>query len=245
MCSHVRRNLGMVDLCQLPPSVDFAGEVAFQCWFRQQFSTAEARRGSSPLSHFLGWAVAGVFVWREARGTGLCNFCFCSILELRLKSWEKQPCTLAHNGGPQTERQFAFIFRTPSCACCFGGLEIVTKFSRPPFLSTKLASSSLKMASACSQNPPVAMCTAWYGTGSIQGTALGQYRARIQGKVACVHLAEGEGGGSGSVDGGPGGVGALKGAGALKGGPEARAGANTVCSVPCGHGVGRARERGL
>ena len=30
-----------------------------------------------------------------------------------------------------------------------------------------------------------------------------------------------------------GGVGALKGAGALKGGPEARAGANTVCSVPC------------
>ena len=76
------------------------------------------------------------------------------------------------------------------------------------------------------------MCTAWYGTGSIQGTALGQYRARIQGKVACVHLAEGEGGGSGSVDGGPGGVGALKGAGALKGGPEARAGANTVCSVP-------------
>ena len=102
----------------------------------------------------------------------------CSILELRLKSWEKQPCTLAQNGGPQTERQFAFIFRTPSCACCFGGLEIVTKFSRPPFLSTKLASSSLKMASACSQNPPVAMCTAWDGTGSIQGTALGQYRAR-------------------------------------------------------------------
>ena len=48
-----------------------------------------------------------------------------------------------------------------------------------------------------------------------------------------MHLAEGEGGGSGSVDGGPGGVGALKGAGALKGGPEARAGANTVCSVPC------------
>ena len=47
-----------------------------------------------------------------------------------------------------------------------------------------------------------------------------------------MHLAEGEGGGSGSVDGGPGGVGALKGAGALKGGPEARAGANTVCSVP-------------
>ena len=156
----------------------------------------------------------------------------CSILELRLKSWEKQPCTLAHNGGPQTERQLPFIFRTPSCACCYGDLEIVTKFSRPPFLSTKLASSSLKMASACSQNPPVAMCTAWYGTGSIQGTALGQYRARIQGKVACVHLAEGEGGGSGSVDGGPGGVGALQEAGALKGGPEARAGANTVCSVP-------------
>ena len=48
-----------------------------------------------------------------------------------------------------------------------------------------------------------------------------------------MHLAEGEGGGSGSVDGGPGGVGALKEAGALKGGPEARAGANTVCSVPC------------
>ena len=32
--------------------------------------------------------------------------------------------------------------------------------------------------------------------------------------------------------GGRGGVGALKEAGALKGGPEARAGANTVCSVP-------------
>ena len=31
---------------------------------------------------------------------------------------------------------------------------------------------------------------------------------------------------------GGGGVGARKGAGALKGGPEARAGANTVCSVP-------------
>ena len=37
--------------------------------------------------------------------------------------------------------------------------------------------------------------------------------------------------------GGPGGVGALKEAGALKGGPEARAGANTVCSVPCLLGV--------
>ena len=135
-------------------------------------------------------------------------------------------------GARKLKGDLPFIFRAPSCACCVGGLETVTKFSRPPFLSTKLASSSLKMASACSQNPPVAMCTAWDGTGSIQGTALGQYRARIQGKVACVHLAEGEGGGSGSVDGGPGGVGALKGAGALKGGPEARAGANTVCSVP-------------
>ena len=206
MCSHVRRNLGMVDLCQLPPSVDFAGEVAFQCWFRQQFSTAEARRGSSPLSHFLGWAVAGVFVWREARGTGLCNFCFCSILELRLKSWEKQPCTLAHNGGPQTERQFAFIFRTPSCSCCFGGLEIVTIFKAPIF---KHEIGIIKPENGISliTKPTSGDDTAWYGTGPIQGTALGQYRARIQGKVACVHLAEGEGGGSGSVDGGPGGWG--------------------------------------
>ena len=53
--------------------------------------------------------------------------------EHRMKSSEKQPCTLAHNGGPQTERQLPFIFRTPSCACCSGGLEIVTIFKAPIF----------------------------------------------------------------------------------------------------------------
>ena len=52
---------------------------------------------------------------------GLCKFCFCSILELRLKSWEKQPCTLAHNGGPQTERQFAFHFPDPLLRLLFWG----------------------------------------------------------------------------------------------------------------------------
>ena len=37
----------------------------------------------------------------------------CSILELRLKSSEKQPCTLAHNGGPQSERQFPYQLPDP------------------------------------------------------------------------------------------------------------------------------------